>query len=74
VPEPERLGPGSAGSPGPATDGSRRSDLEPEQCGQGGHMHRERGADPVWLRHCKHTPVLFVCSIPPYLPSARLNK
>ena len=20
---------------------------------------------PVWLRHCEHTPVLFVCSIPP---------
>ena len=23
------------------------------------------GAGPVWLRHCEHTPVLFVCSIPP---------
>ena len=23
------------------------------------------GAGPMWLRHCKHTPVLFVCSIPP---------
>ena len=23
------------------------------------------GANPVWLRHCEHTPVLFVCSIPP---------
>ena len=22
-------------------------------------------ADPVWLRHCEHTPVLFVCSVPP---------
>jgi len=37
-------------------------------------MRRERGADPVWLRHCEHRPVLFVCSIPPYLPSVRLNK
>ena len=36
MPEPEQLGPGSAGSPGPATDGSRQSNLEPEQCGQGG--------------------------------------
>ena len=28
------------------------------------------GADPVWLRHCEHMPVLFVCSIPPYLPTS----
>ena len=26
-------------------------------------------AGPVWLRHCEHTPVLFVCSVPPS-PSA----
>ena len=32
------------------------------------------GADPVWLRHCERTPVLFVCSIPPSLPTAQLNK
>ena len=56
---------GSAGSPGPATDGSQRSNLEPEQRGQGGYTCHEWGADPVWLRHCEHTPVLFVCSIPP---------
>ena len=43
---------GSAGSPGLATDGSRRSNLEPEQRGQGGYTHSEREADPVWLRHC----------------------
>ena len=36
-------------------------------------MHCEWGKDPVWLRHCERTPVLCVCSIPPYLPSARLN-
>ena len=73
MPEPEQLGPGSAGSPGPATDGSRQINLEPEQRGQGGYARRKRGADPVWLRHCEHTPVLFICSIPPYLPSAQLN-
>jgi len=65
---------GSTGSPGPATDGSRRSNLEPDQRGQGSYTRREWGADPVWLRHCEHTLVLLVCSIPPYLPSARLNK
>ena len=40
MPEPERLGPGSAGL---AMDGSRRSILEPEQRGQGGYTRRERG-------------------------------
>ena len=74
VPEPERLGPGSAGSPGPATDGSWQSNLEPEQLGQGGYTRRERGADPVWLRHCEHTPVLFVCSIPPSPQRVSLKK
>ena len=34
---------GSAYNPGPALDGSWQSNLEPEQCGQGGHMHREGG-------------------------------
>ena len=34
---------GSADSPGPATDGSRRSNLEPEQRGQGGYTRREPG-------------------------------
>ena len=23
------------------------------------------GPGPVWPRHCEHTPVLFVCSVPP---------
>ena len=30
-------------SPGPASDCSRRNNLEPEQCGQGGYTRRERG-------------------------------
>ena len=34
---------GGACSPGPASDGSRRNNLEPEQCGQGGYTRRERG-------------------------------
>ena len=71
MPEPEQLVPGSAGL---ATDDSRRSNPEPEQHGQGDYLLRELGADPVWLRHCEHTPVLFVCSIHPYLPSVGLNK
>ena len=43
VPEPEQLRPGGTCSSGPALDGSHQSNLGPEQCGQGGHMHRERG-------------------------------
>ena len=35
-----------------------------------GRLHVPRvEAGPVWLRHCEHTPVLFVCSVPPS-PSA----
>ena len=34
---------GGANSPGLATDGSQRSNLESEKCGQGGYMRRERG-------------------------------
>ena len=43
VPEPEHLDLGGACSPGPASDGSGWSNLEPEQCGQGGHTRREWG-------------------------------
>ena len=34
---------GGASSPGPASDGSWRINLEPEQCGQGGYTHHEPG-------------------------------
>ena len=34
---------GSAYNPGPASDSSQQSNLEPEQCGQGGYMRCERG-------------------------------
>ena len=34
---------GSAYNPGPASDCSRRNNLEPEQCGQGGYTRREQG-------------------------------
>ena len=31
-----------------------------------GRLHAPwAGAGPVWLRHCEHMPVLFVCSVPP---------
>ena len=54
-----RLDLGGARSPGPASEGSQQSNLEPELC-----VLWVR-AGPAWLRHCEHMPVLFVCSIPP---------
>ena len=45
---------------------SRQSYIEPERCAL------RAGTSPEWMRHCKHTPVIFVCSIPS-LPTARLN-
>ena len=63
-PEPERLV-GSACNPGPASDSSWQSNLESEQCRLGKHPRHEWGAKPVWLNHCEHMPVIFVCSVPP---------
>ena len=55
---------GGAGSPGPATDGSQRNNLEPEQCGQGGYTRRELGQTQCgWgtVSQC----YLFAASLPP---------
>ena len=43
VPEPEWLRLGSAYNPGPASDSSWQSNLEPKQCRQGKHTRHERG-------------------------------
>ena len=58
---------GGACSPGPASDGSQRSNLEPEQCGQGGYTRRERGQaqcarDTATTCQC----YLFAASLPPH--------
>ena len=45
-----------------------QSNLEPEQCRLGKHTPLWDGANPVWPRHCEHSPhmpVIFLCSIPP---------
>ena len=59
VPETEQLRTGRCVQPRAGLRCSQWSSIEPEQCGQGGHTR------PVWLRYCGHTPVLFVCSVPP---------
>ena len=58
---------GGACSPWLALDGSWQSNLEPEQCGQGGHTHREWGQaqcgwDTARTRQC----YLFAASLPPH--------
>ena len=66
VPEPERLGPGGASSPGPATDGSWRRNLEPEQCGQGGYTRHEWGQTQCgWGTASARQCYLFAVSLPP---------
>jgi len=45
-----------------------KSNLEPEQCRPGKHTPPWAGANPVWSRHCEHSPhmpVIFICSVPP---------
>ena len=59
---------GSALNPGPASDSSQQSNLEPEQGRLGKHTCHERGPNPVWLKHWEHfpqTPGMFVYSVPP---------
>ena len=73
VPEPEQLRLGSACNPGPASDNSRQSNLEPEQCRQGKHTRRERGANAVWLNY-RHETASVIYWQRPSLSTARLNK
>ena len=63
---------GGASSPGPAADGSWRSNLEPEQCGQEGYMHREGDRPSVAEALQAHASV--ICLQHPSLPTAWLNK
>ena len=58
--EPERLGPGKCTQP---RSGPRR--FPAEHCRAGAVCAPREGTGQVGLRHCVHTTVLFVCSIPP---------
>ena len=57
-----------ASSPGPAADGSWRSNLEPEQCGQGGYTHSEQGRPSVAEALRAYASV--ICLQHPSLPTA----
>ena len=64
-PEPERLRPGRCMQP---RAGLRRFPVEQPRAWAvwAGRVHTPwAGTGPVWLRHCEHMPVLFVCSVPP---------
>ena len=67
VPEPEWLRPGRCTKPRACP---RRFLAEQPTAWAvwAGRAHAPRvGAGPLWLRHCKHMPVLFVCvSLPPH--------
>ena len=63
---------GSACNQGPASDSSQQSNLEPEQCRQGKHTHREQGKPLVAETLRAHASV--ICLQCPSLPTARLNK
>ena len=65
VPEPERLGHGRC-KQHRAGHGWFPVEQPRAWAVWSGRLHAPwAGADPVWLRHCEHTPVLFVCSVPP---------
>ena len=65
VPEPERLGPGRYRQPR-AGHGWFLAEQPRAWEVWAGRLHVPwAGADPVWLRHCEHTPVLFAASLPP---------
>ena len=74
VPEPEWLRPGRCMQPRAGLRRFRRSNLEPEQCGQGGHTHGERGQaqygqDMVSTRQC----YLFAASLPPHSATEQVS-
>ena len=74
VPEPERLGPGRCMQ---SRAGLKLFPAEQPRARAvwAGRLHVPgAGADPVWLRHCERTPVLFVCSITPSLPPHRATE
>ena len=56
---------GRACKPGPASDSSQHSNLEPEQC-RLGKLTRCEWGNPLWLNHCEPMPlILFTVFLPP---------
>ena len=65
---------GGTCSPGPASDGSRRSNLQPEQCGLGGYMRHERGqAQCGWGTASTCQFYLFAVSLLPHSTNEQVS-
>ena len=65
---------GGASIPGPASDGSLQSNLEPEQCGQGGYTRRELGqAHCGWGTASTWQCYLFAASFPPHSTTEQVS-
>ena len=74
VPEPERLRPGRCRQPRANFGRFRQSNLEPEQCGQGGHTCREWGqAQCGWGTASTCQCYLFVASLPPHSATKQVS-
>ena len=58
---------GSTGSPGPAADGTQRSNLEPVQPGQRGYTRHERGVRPS-VAEALRAHASVICLQQPSLP------
>ena len=65
VPEPEWLRPGRCMQPRAGLGRFLAEQPRAWAVWEGRAHELWAGAVPVWLRHCEHTPVLFVCSVPP---------
>ena len=65
---------GGACSPGAASDGSRWSNLEPEQCGQGGYTRHEPGQTQCgWGTASTCQCYLFAASLPPHSATEQVS-
>ena len=65
---------GSACNPGPASDSSRQSKLESEQCRLGKHTCRERGQTQCgWITVSTHQWYLFAVFLPPHNTTEQMS-
>ena len=65
---------GSTYNPGPASDCSQQSNLEPKQCRQRKHTHRERGQTQCgWDTESTRQCYLFAVFLPPHGTTEQLS-
>ena len=65
---------GTAWNPGPASDSSRQSNLESEQCRLGKYMHREQGQTQCgWITVSTRQWYLFAMFLPPHSTTEQVS-